>query len=69
MVKAQLSHLFICEKHNSQMYVYVQKWESLKVYLKLLNLRLLDSQGCNNCGCFLSCHRFRPRMGGKGVGE
>ena len=34
------------------MYLYVQKWVSLKVYLKLLNLRLLDFLGCNHCGCF-----------------
>ena len=53
MVKAQLSHLFVCGKHNSQMYLYVQKWESLKVYLKLLNLRLFDFQGSNHCSCFL----------------
>ena len=35
-VKAQLSHLFVCEKHNIQMYLYVQKWESLKVYFKVI---------------------------------
>ena len=57
MVKAQLSHLFVCEKHNSQMYLYVQKWESRKVYLKLLNLMLLDFQGCNHFGSF-SCWQF-----------
>ena len=34
------------------MYLYVQKWESLKVYLKLLNLRLLDFQGSNYYGYF-----------------
>ena len=35
------------------MYLYVQKSESLKVnFKKLLNLRLLDFQGCNHCGCF-----------------
>ena len=26
------------------MYLYVQTWESLKVYLQLLNLKLLDFQ-------------------------
>ena len=31
MVIAQQSHLFVCGKHNSQMYLDVQKWESLKV--------------------------------------
>ena len=36
MVIAQLSHLFVCEKHNSQMYLYVQKWESLKVFFKVI---------------------------------
>ena len=30
--------------------MYVQKWESLKVDLRLLNLRLLDLQGSNHFG-------------------
>ena len=30
------------------MYLYVQKWESLKVDLKLLHLKLLDFQGCSH---------------------
>ena len=34
MVKEQLSHLFVCGKHNSQMDLYVQKSEYLNVYLK-----------------------------------
>ena len=51
------------------MYLYAQKWEFLKVYLKLLNLRLLDFQDCNHCGCFFS---WSPAIktaaeGGKGV--
>ena len=54
MVKAQQSHLLVCGKHNGQMHLYVQKWESLKVYLKLLNLKLLDFQGCSHCHCFFS---------------
>ena len=53
-VKAQQLHLFICGKHNSQMNLYVQKWESIKVYLKLLYLMFLDFQGCSHCRCFLS---------------
>ena len=32
--------------------LYVQKWESLKVYLKLLNLKILDFQGCSHFRCF-----------------
>ena len=51
-VKAQLEHLFVCGKHNSQMFLYVKKCESLKLYLKLLNLRLLDFQGSNHCSNF-----------------
>ena len=60
MVKAQQAHLFVCGKHNSQMYLYVQKWESLKVYLKLLNLKLLDYQGCSHCHLFFSLVLFTP---------
>ena len=34
------------------MYLYVQKWESLTVYLKLLNPGSLDFQNSNHCNCF-----------------
>ena len=46
-VEEQKSHSFVCGKHNSQMQLYVQKWESLKVYLKLLHF-----QGCSTAAVF-----------------
>ena len=32
--------MVVCEKHNS-MYLYVQKWESLKVYFKVIKFEVI----------------------------
>ena len=51
-VKAQLSHLFVCEKHNSQMNLYVQKWEPVKVYFKVIKFEVIRFPRLQSLHCF-----------------